>query len=227
MKRFILVLISFALFAGCMSSPEPRVFIVQRDVPVSPTFAILSVSDYFGNKMEQLLIEYGIKVFVSPRTKLTETSQKDSKENIEQSIRQTSFDLITNADYVLTIDSIARNTYRIKIIKMKDREILTNFEFSENPASQKPGLEEIRFKATFYDAFKKMGLKVRDYTASYPAAVEYLKEKKLNIKSIDDWKNFSASENKPFFIPENPDIIYKNAGWISWEEWLKQISTQV
>ena len=72
-----------------------------------------------------------------------------------------------------------------------------------------------------------MGLKVRDYAASYPAAIEYLKEKKLNIKSIDDWKNFSTSENKPFYIPENPDIIYKNVGWISWEEWLKQISTQM
>ena len=210
----------------------PRTFVVQRDVPANPTFAISSYpyNSNFSNKMEQLLIEFGIKLFITPSVKFTETEQsakESSNVSIEQSIKQKSFDLITDADYVLTADSLGGNSYRIKIIKMKDKEILANFEFSENPGSQKKGLEEIAYKATFHDVFKKVVLKVRDYHASYSAALEYLKDKKLKLNSIDDWKNYCSDGDKPFYIPANPDVIYKNAGWVSWDEWIKDISQQV
>lgn len=229
MKRFLIILITFLFSAGCLSSPEPRSFIVLRDVPANPTFAVLSDNYDFGNRMEQVIIEFGVKLFVPPSSKFTETKQtakNESKESTENSIKQTSFDLITNADYVLTVDSLGRNSYRIKIIKMKDREILSNFIFTENTTSQKKGLEEINFKATFYDAFNKMGLKVRNYNASYSAALEYLQEKKLKLKNIDDWNAYCSDGNKPFFIPEKPDVIYKNEGWISWDEWIKNITPQ-
>ena len=42
----------------------------------------------------------------------------------------------------------------------------------------------------------------------------------LKLKTIDDWKKFSSSKNKPQYIPENPDSYYKNNGWIDYNDWL-------
>jgi hypothetical protein len=55
---------------------------------------------------------------------------------------------------------------------------------------------------------------------SYTKAVKYVKN--LNIQSLEEWKSFCLSGDKPDFIPKSPDWVYshKKKGWISWNHFL-------
>ena len=44
--------------------------------------------------------------------------------------------------------------------------------------------------------------------------------KKLKLKSINEWKEYCHSLKKPENIPAAPDWVYKNKGWISWNDFL-------
>jgi hypothetical protein len=52
----------------------------------------------------------------------------------------------------------------------------------------------------------------------YEEANEFIKN--LNLKSLEDWKLFKTSVNRPQNIPSNPDEIYKNNGWKGFTHWL-------
>ena len=41
----------------------------------------------------------------------------------------------------------------------------------------------------------------------------------LHINSIKDWREFKKSEKLPVSIPKNPNIYYKDKGWINWGDW--------
>lgn len=43
---------------------------------------------------------------------------------------------------------------------------------------------------------------------------------KLNIESQKKWRDYCNSGKKPSDIPTNPNVPYKNIGWISWGDWL-------
>lgn len=42
----------------------------------------------------------------------------------------------------------------------------------------------------------------------------------LNLKNRAEWKSFCNTESMPYDIPNNPDRIYANQGWISLGDWL-------
>lgn len=44
--------------------------------------------------------------------------------------------------------------------------------------------------------------------------------KTLKFKREKDWRLYCASNEKPKNIPSNPQITYKDSGWISWGDWL-------
>ena len=44
--------------------------------------------------------------------------------------------------------------------------------------------------------------------------------RKLKLKSYDEWRAYCKSGNKPEDIPQSPNRIYKNQGWISFGDWL-------
>ena len=44
--------------------------------------------------------------------------------------------------------------------------------------------------------------------------------RKLNLKSVSEWWNYSSSGKKPTFIPRNVQTYYKNAGWKGWTDFL-------
>jgi superfamily II DNA or RNA helicase len=44
--------------------------------------------------------------------------------------------------------------------------------------------------------------------------------KKLNLKSIADWREFVSKNPKPNILPKNPEKVYKNSGWKSWGDFL-------
>ena len=42
----------------------------------------------------------------------------------------------------------------------------------------------------------------------------------LNLRGVEEWRQYSKSNKKPDDIPANPGIIYKNNGWKDWVDWL-------
>jgi len=44
--------------------------------------------------------------------------------------------------------------------------------------------------------------------------------RQLNLQNNNEWRIYSRSEKRPKNIPSNPDIVYKNRGWISWMDFL-------
>jgi hypothetical protein len=53
---------------------------------------------------------------------------------------------------------------------------------------------------------------------SYQESKKYVNN--LHITSQKKWKEYCKSGNRPNYIPTNPDVIYKNNGWVSWFDWL-------
>ncbi|MFI4957506.1 MAG: DEAD/DEAH box helicase family protein, partial [Gammaproteobacteria bacterium] len=53
---------------------------------------------------------------------------------------------------------------------------------------------------------------------SFDEARRFLKT--LNLKSKKEWQEYSKGGGRPVGIPAAPDRTYKNAGWISWADWL-------
>ena len=47
----------------------------------------------------------------------------------------------------------------------------------------------------------------------------------LGLKGKEGWKEWSKSEQRPSDIPAAPDRTYRDAGWISWPDWLGNGST--
>jgi hypothetical protein len=52
----------------------------------------------------------------------------------------------------------------------------------------------------------------------FEEAREFVQSFGLNSKA--EWKVWVSSKERPENIPTNPDITYKNKGWISWGDWL-------
>jgi hypothetical protein len=42
----------------------------------------------------------------------------------------------------------------------------------------------------------------------------------LKLKSIEEWNVFAKSESRPQFIPEDPELFYKDNGWLGWNDFL-------
>lgn len=42
----------------------------------------------------------------------------------------------------------------------------------------------------------------------------------LKIRSIEDWKKYSSTAQRPDGIPSAPDLTYKGKGWKGWKDWL-------
>jgi hypothetical protein len=42
----------------------------------------------------------------------------------------------------------------------------------------------------------------------------------LELKSKKEWEAWSKSSQRPSDIPSSPDKAYRDAGWISWPDWL-------
>ena len=42
----------------------------------------------------------------------------------------------------------------------------------------------------------------------------------LNLRNSAEWRKYSKSSKKPVDIPTNPNVVYKNKGWIDMGDWL-------
>lgn len=59
---------------------------------------------------------------------------------------------------------------------------------------------------------------------TYRTCFEWMKKNAIFIKNKNQYKDFCSgvySLNKPDWIPDNPDIVYKNIGWHGWDGFLR------
>lgn len=63
---------------------------------------------------------------------------------------------------------------------------------------------------------EKLLLKEDSPYLSFEEATEYVRNQ--NLKSVRKWHFYKKI--KPKFIPDEPNVIYKNKGWINWKDWL-------
>jgi hypothetical protein len=42
----------------------------------------------------------------------------------------------------------------------------------------------------------------------------------LKLHNTNEWHRYNLSEKKSKDIPSNPQLVYKNKGWVSWNDWL-------
>jgi len=60
---------------------------------------------------------------------------------------------------------------------------------------------------------------------SFGEARDYVRSQNLeNTRAWKKWSNgtLEGKERRPDFIPSNPDIVYRNDGWISWSDWISE-----
>lgn len=65
----------------------------------------------------------------------------------------------------------------------------------------------------------------RNKYLSFCKAREYVRNQNLeNTRAWKKWSNgtLEGKERRPDFIPSNPDIVYRNDGWISWSDWISE-----
>jgi hypothetical protein len=53
-----------------------------------------------------------------------------------------------------------------------------------------------------------------------PFAVGQAYARKLELRSVKEWKEWSKSGQRPSDIPSDPPVAYRNDGWISYPDWL-------
>jgi hypothetical protein len=132
-------------------------------------------------------------------------------------MRQETYDTWdTETDYVIRIDE---STKRTKIIKMDTNEISTSFVIPyKGPTKDE---KEFNFKMTLHNALSSLGIKVRPYYMPYQMAQGYFRKEGIRFRSAEEWKAYCHSGKKPEFIPANPDEVYRDSGWKSWDEWFE------
>ena len=53
---------------------------------------------------------------------------------------------------------------------------------------------------------------------AFPAVRRYARS--LGLKSLDEWRDYSRSDNRPTDIPSRPDRVYCGKGWQGFGDWL-------
>jgi hypothetical protein len=229
MKKYLLFLGSCALLIGCTTIHKPVHFVVLRDVPLHPTFAVYPWDDghteYYASLIEEALIGFGVRTLKRPTPKVM-TTQKESGVTKEALSAESEFAGVmrkgsrnnwkTGVDYVISIDE---STKRTKIIKIDTNEILASFVIPyKGPTKDE---KEFNFKMTLHDALSSVGIQVRPHYMSYQMAQAYFRKEGIRFHSMEEWKTYCHSSKKPKFIPSNPDEVYRDSGWKSWDEWFE------
>ena len=42
----------------------------------------------------------------------------------------------------------------------------------------------------------------------------------LELRGHKEWSEYSKGGKRPSYIPGSPDLVYRDAGWTSWHDWL-------
>ncbi|MCX8014394.1 MAG: hypothetical protein N2748_00095 [candidate division WOR-3 bacterium] len=150
---------------------------VLRDTPENPVFTVIPYNNYYeqinhANKIEEILIELGVKVVSRPTIKeiiKKQTLEADRKaldinellfsgKAAEAIVIESYFSYDEmDADYIIFSDVLSK---RVKIIKRDSREILATFQIKDNQPYEEQ--KENYFKNVLRDALKSLGINVKE-----------------------------------------------------------------
>jgi len=115
----------------------------------------------------------------------------------------------------------------IKQFNVKSKSEWSAFSKSDKKPADIPGSPDSTYKRTgewiSWGDFLSTGTiapQNRVYK-TYEEAVAFLKP--FRLKNYDEWAEFSKSGKKPMDIPTNPELIYKNKGWVSYAHFLSYL----
>lgn len=54
----------------------------------------------------------------------------------------------------------------------------------------------------------------------YDKAKKFIQTLPFTISTVKEWREYSASGERPMFIPGNPERVYLNKGWVNWPDFL-------
>ena len=157
-KMFLIVCTLFVL--GCGPNIQ---FVVLRDVPENPSFAVLPIDNDlseigYANKIERALISSGVKVVMRPSMKVVEIEDSARQGEDGKAIgkkrteRFFEFDEI-DADYIVQTYAI---TNQVKISRLDTREVLTVlviYDYSHISSYE----DELRRRQTIFNALQNLG----------------------------------------------------------------------
>jgi hypothetical protein len=163
--------------------------------------------------------DYSMVTYIDPNTKILII---DKKLNIVYSISPKHLIGKTKVTYnnVLNYDDVKNFVSKLKIKSKKEWESYCKSDnkpmnIPENPHTVYENRGWISW-GNFLDS-DVVETKHRVYL-SYNDAKSFIKN--LNLKTQEEWRVYSKSDNRPNNIPAGPHIIYKNNGWISWSDFL-------
>jgi len=75
---------------------------------------------------------------------------------------------------------------------------------------------------TWADFIGRLSLDYLPYDEAKTTIYQITKQHDIKLNLVCHWRDFCKSGLRPAGIPSYPDKIYKNNGWISWNQWLKK-----
>ena len=118
----------------------------------------------------------------------------------------------------LSFDKAREYVRNLNIKSKKEWNIFKNNKDFPSFLPDEPNIFYSNLWVSWEDWYGKEKIKVDyEHYLTYENAKKYLKENNINNK--ENWKLFCNSQHFPNFLPKNPNFIYKNVGWKSWNDW--------
>ena len=176
MKKLVMIAMIFCCSCGTATKID---FVILRDVPINPKITVMPANyteaEYrFANRIEEIIIGYGVSVVAKPIRKEIETKKGAAAGQVEELSdtvmesenyiyeKYVTLDEI-NADYIM-FSNIREK--RIKIIKTDTREVLASFNFETKPKSSLFGHteeeEKEQLRQCIHDALTGIGIQIRE-----------------------------------------------------------------
>lgn len=166
--RPVVWLSALLIVSGCSSTEQ--VFLIQRNVPESPTVVVIPATNHlyqhhFANEIENKVVEAGLRTIERPVITTQEVSQEAAlaqQPDVDQAAQQSaeitqtfSGFSETSADYV--IQTFAASD-QIRIIKRSSSDVLASFTMPE----ERGGPQTREEHKPIRDALREIGLPVRE-----------------------------------------------------------------
>ncbi len=104
-------------------------------------------------------------------------------------------------------------------LKLKNQDEWRHYTKSGNKPSDIPSNPNTTYEKKGWISYSKwLGNGKNFITAKFEDARKWTRTQKFN--NVDEYRKFCKTKGKPNEIPTAPNTVYKNAGWISWSDYL-------
>jgi hypothetical protein len=104
----------------------------------------------------------------------------------------------------------------VRSLKLKSQKAWQNFCKSGKRPDNIPAAPWITYKKEWISWYDWLGCGNNRKFCSFVKARKFARS--LKLKNFNEWFKFCKSGKRPFDIPTNPQMVYKEK-WISWHDW--------